>query len=191
VPFSPTLLRRYARFVFGCAGRRNFRRARLWHRSRPARQGRGTKGRALLPGRPQIEGEKPWRYKGAPSNMYDVEHKEMFDAIRAGKDVMTTKPFERDPAAALALLRLHALSGETRLHELAQRTLEVFAGVAGQFGVSAGTYALASAWMARERSTRKNAAPLSTPTITSFSPFRSRLICAPISATRSAICWRE
>ena len=37
----------------------------------------------------------------------------------------------------------------------------------------------------------KNAAPLSTPTMTSFSPLRSRVICAPISATRSAICWRE
>ena len=37
----------------------------------------------------------------------------------------------------------------TRLHELAQDTLEVFAGVAGQFGIYAGTYGLASVWMAR------------------------------------------
>ncbi len=53
----------------------------------------GTKGRAFLPGSPRIEGQKPWHYrgggasKGPAPNMYDVEHKEMFDAIRAGKTV--------------------------------------------------------------------------------------------------------
>jgi predicted dehydrogenase len=45
----------------------------------------GTKGRATLPVSPKIEGEKPWRYKGRDTNMYDVEHKELFDGIRAGK----------------------------------------------------------------------------------------------------------
>ena len=53
------------------------------------------------------------------------------------------------PAAALALLRLHALNGDERLHELAQDTLEVFAGVADQFVISVGTYGIASVWMAR------------------------------------------
>ena len=47
----------------------------------------GTKGRALMPHTPRIEGEKPWRYKGKPANMYDVEHQELFDAIRAGKTI--------------------------------------------------------------------------------------------------------
>jgi hypothetical protein len=47
----------------------------------------GTKGRAFLPGKPHIEGEKPWRYRGPTPSMYDVEHKEMFEAIRAGKTV--------------------------------------------------------------------------------------------------------
>jgi predicted dehydrogenase len=47
----------------------------------------GTKGRAYLPSKPHIDGEKPWHYHGVASNMYDVEHKEMFDAIRAGKVV--------------------------------------------------------------------------------------------------------
>ena len=65
------------------------------------------------------------------------------------------KPFQDSPtpagnsAAALALLRLHALNGDARLHQLARGTLEVFAGVAGQFGIYAGTYGLASVWMAR------------------------------------------
>jgi myo-inositol 2-dehydrogenase / D-chiro-inositol 1-dehydrogenase len=47
----------------------------------------GTKGRAVMPSPLRIEGEKPWRYKGPASSMTDVEHKEMFDAIRAGKTV--------------------------------------------------------------------------------------------------------
>jgi uncharacterized protein YyaL (SSP411 family) len=65
------------------------------------------------------------------------------------------KPFQDSPtpagdsAAAIALLRLHALSGDLRMHELAEDTLEVFAGVAEKFGIYAGTYGLASVWMAR------------------------------------------
>lgn len=47
----------------------------------------GTKGRALMPQSPRIEGQNAWRYKGKPSNMYDVEHRELFDAIRAGKTI--------------------------------------------------------------------------------------------------------
>jgi len=47
----------------------------------------GTKGRALLPNRPQIEGENPWRYQGPKPSMYDVEHQELFAAIRAGKTI--------------------------------------------------------------------------------------------------------
>lgn len=44
----------------------------------------GTKGRCdLLSYR--ITGEKPWRYEGPRANMYDVEHQELFDAIRQGK----------------------------------------------------------------------------------------------------------
>ena len=40
-----------------------------------------------------------------------------------------------------------AFTGEQRLHDLAEDTLEVFAGVAEQFGIYAGTYGLASVWM--------------------------------------------
>ena len=65
------------------------------------------------------------------------------------------KPFQDSPtpagdsSAALALLRLHALTGDAKLHELAEDTLEVFAGVAEQFGIYAGTYGLASVWMSQ------------------------------------------
>lgn len=47
----------------------------------------GTKGRAILPSRPRIEGPNEWVYKGPKVSMYDVEHKEMFDSIRAGKPI--------------------------------------------------------------------------------------------------------
>ncbi len=51
----------------------------------------GTKGRAFFPSKPRIEGAKPWHYKGPSPSMYDVEHKEMFEAIRAGKPLNNGK----------------------------------------------------------------------------------------------------
>jgi len=47
----------------------------------------GTKGRAFLPHNPRIEGTTSWRYKGKKPSMYDVEHQELFDAIRTGKPI--------------------------------------------------------------------------------------------------------
>jgi len=49
----------------------------------------GTKGRAFMPSRPYIEGEKPWRYEGVKSgeSMYDNEHKALFGAVRTGKPI--------------------------------------------------------------------------------------------------------
>ncbi len=47
----------------------------------------GTKGRALLPSMPRIEGGNPWRSQPSKVSMYDVEHKELFDAIRGGRTV--------------------------------------------------------------------------------------------------------
>ncbi len=46
----------------------------------------GTKGRANLIAN-RIEGEHPWRYTGPKPNMYDVEHQELFAAIRSGKPI--------------------------------------------------------------------------------------------------------
>jgi uncharacterized protein len=63
------------------------------------------------------------------------------------------KPFQDSPtpagnsAAAIALLRLHGyandLSNEVSYRDKAERTLEVYAGVAGQHGIFAATYGLA------------------------------------------------
>ena len=45
----------------------------------------GTNGRAFLPSRCRIEGEKPWRYEGPKLAMTDCEHVALFDSIRSGK----------------------------------------------------------------------------------------------------------
>src|ERR1700680_3792183 len=50
---------------------------------------------------------------------------------------------------------------------------------------------VASSWTWRARSLRKMAAPLSTPTKITAWPEKSRVISAPIAATRCAICSRE
>jgi uncharacterized protein YyaL (SSP411 family) len=48
-----------------------------------------------------------------------------------------------NPTAASALLRLEALSGRTEYGEIAEETLESFAGIVAQFGLYAGSYGLA------------------------------------------------
>jgi hypothetical protein len=46
----------------------------------------GSKGRCGLL-KFKIEGEHPWQYDGPKANMYDVEHKELFDAVRSGQAI--------------------------------------------------------------------------------------------------------
>jgi uncharacterized protein len=48
-----------------------------------------------------------------------------------------------NPMAAIALLRLNHYTGDASYREKAELTLEVFAGVAGQFGIFAATYGIA------------------------------------------------
>jgi hypothetical protein len=49
----------------------------------------GTKGEAIVTGKPAhtIKGETNWRYTGPEANMYDVEHRHLFAAIRSGKTI--------------------------------------------------------------------------------------------------------
>jgi len=60
------------------------------------------------------------------------------------------KPFQDSPtpagnsAAAIALLRLYAYTNDKSYREKAQQTLEVFAGMAEQYGIFAGTYGIAA-----------------------------------------------
>jgi hypothetical protein len=91
-------------------------------------------------------------YDETGGGFFDLDSASLTEAV--GALTSRRKPFQDSPTpagnstAALALLRLHALNGESRLHELAEDTLEVFAGVAGQFGIYAGSYGLAAIWMA-------------------------------------------
>jgi uncharacterized protein YyaL (SSP411 family) len=81
-----------------------------------------------------------------------------FDARPAGGDetalgILGTrrKPFQDSPtpagnsAAVIALLRLHGYADDVSYRDKAERTLEVYAGVAGQYGIFAATYGLAVA----------------------------------------------
>jgi uncharacterized protein YyaL (SSP411 family) len=77
------------------------------------------------------------------------------EKLALGALVARRKPFQDaptpagNPSAAIALLRLHAYTTESRYREIAQKTIEVFAGAAEQFGIYAGTYGIAATWLAR------------------------------------------
>jgi len=64
------------------------------------------------------------------------------------------KPFQDSPtpagnsAAAIALLRLHAYTNEEALRDKAEQTIELIAGLAGQFGLFAATYGIAAVHLA-------------------------------------------
>jgi len=89
----------------------------------------------------------------------DTEHGGFFDRSSdappmGGLDVRR-KPFQDSPTpgansvAAIALIRMHAYTGEQRYREFAQKSLEAFAGIAPQYGLFAATYGLAAILFAR------------------------------------------
>ncbi len=72
------------------------------------------------------------------------------DAPPMGGLEVRRKPFQDSPTpgansvAAIALIRMHAFTGESKYKEWAQKTLEAFAGIAPQYGMFAATYGLAA-----------------------------------------------
>jgi uncharacterized protein YyaL (SSP411 family) len=72
------------------------------------------------------------------------------DAAPMGGLDVRRKPFQDSPTpgansiAIIALTRLHAFTGDARYYDFAKKTLECFAGVAGQYGMFAATYGLAA-----------------------------------------------
>ncbi len=101
----------------------------------------------------QIADEMIKRF-GDPGNggFFDAEPL-LGDKLQLGALSTRRKPFQDsptpagNPAAAIALLRLYGYTNEGRYRELAQRTLELFAGAAEQFGIYAGTYGIAATWL--------------------------------------------
>jgi hypothetical protein len=77
------------------------------------------------------------------------------DASPMGGLDVRRKPFQDSPTpsansvAAIALIRMHAITDDPRYHDLAQKTLEAFAGIAPQYGMFAATYGLAATLFAR------------------------------------------
>ena len=72
------------------------------------------------------------------------------DAAPMGGLEVRRKPFQDSPTpgansvAAIALIRMHAFTGDDRYYAFAKKTLEAFAGVAPQYGLFAATYGLAA-----------------------------------------------
>jgi uncharacterized protein YyaL (SSP411 family) len=72
------------------------------------------------------------------------------DAAPMGGLDVRRKPFQDSPTpsansvAAIALVRIHAFTGDDRYHAFAKKTLEAFAGIAPQYGLFAATYGLAA-----------------------------------------------
>jgi hypothetical protein len=64
------------------------------------------------------------------------------------------KPFQDsptpagNPVAAIVLLRMHGYTAEDSYREKAERTLDLLAGTAGQYGLFAGTYGIAATYAA-------------------------------------------
>jgi uncharacterized protein YyaL (SSP411 family) len=72
------------------------------------------------------------------------------DAAPMGGLDVRRKPFQDSPTpgansvAAIALIRMHAFTGDIRYYDFAKKTLEAFAGIAKQYGLFAATYGLAA-----------------------------------------------
>jgi uncharacterized protein YyaL (SSP411 family) len=87
------------------------------------------------------------------ARLYDATTPGFFDAEPADDAIgalsVRRKPLQDsptpagNPAAASVLLRLHALSSKAEYRDIAEQTLESFAGVVEHFGLYAGTYGLA------------------------------------------------
>jgi uncharacterized protein len=87
---------------------------------------------------------------------YDAESGGFLDSspLPGAPGVLATprKPFQDsptpagNPVAAIVLLRMYGYTGEDSYREKAQRTLDLLAGTAGQYGLFAGTYGIAATY---------------------------------------------
>jgi uncharacterized protein YyaL (SSP411 family) len=78
------------------------------------------------------------------------------DAAPMGGLDVRRKPFQDSPtpgansAAIVALVRMHAFTGDDRYYAMAKKSLEAFAGIAAQYGLHAATYGLAATLFANQ-----------------------------------------
>jgi hypothetical protein len=103
----------------------------------------------------QIADEMIRRFGDPTSGGFFDTEASLEEKLQLGALAARRKPFQDaptpagNPSAAIALLRLHAYTNETKYRDKAEDTLEVFAGAAEQFGIYAGTYGIAATWMSR------------------------------------------
>jgi uncharacterized protein YyaL (SSP411 family) len=91
------------------------------------------------------------------ARFYDETSHGFFDSEAGALGALSArrKPFQDSPtpaansAAAIALSRLYGYTGEKSYQDKAEETLEVFAGVAEQFGIFAATYGIATLLFAK------------------------------------------
>src|SRR4051812_1837689 len=84
-------------------------------------------------------------YDPTSGGFFDAENKDEIGALAARRKPFQDSPTPAaNPAAAIALLRLHAYTDDASLKEKAESTLEVFAGMAPQYGMFAATYGIAA-----------------------------------------------
>jgi hypothetical protein len=95
------------------------------------------------------------RFSDATSGGFFDTEASLEERLQLGALSARRKPFQDaptpagNPSAAIALLRLHAHTNDAKYRDKAEDTLEVFAGVAEQFGIYAGTYGIAATWLSR------------------------------------------
>ncbi len=103
----------------------------------------------------QIADEMVRRFGDATSGGFFDTEATLEDKLKLGALSARRKPFQDaptpagNPSAAIALLRLHAYTNDPKYRNKAEDTLQVFAGMAEQFGIYAGTYGIAATWMSR------------------------------------------
>jgi uncharacterized protein YyaL (SSP411 family) len=92
-------------------------------------------------------------YDPTAGGFFDTPQKNPGQESSLGALAARRKPFQDSPtpagnsAAAIALLRLFAYTHDSGYREKAEDTLEVFAGIAPQFGIFGATYGIAAVWL--------------------------------------------
>ncbi len=93
-------------------------------------------------------------YDPVSGGFLDADSSQSTSPEQLGALAARRKPFQDaptpagNPAAAIALLRLYGYTHDAAYKKKAEDTLEVFAGLAPQFGMFAGTYGIAGVWLA-------------------------------------------
>ncbi len=103
----------------------------------------------------QIADQMVHRFGDATSGGFFDTEASLEEKLQLGALSARRKPFQDaptpagNPSAAIALMRLHAYTNDSKYRDKAEDTLEVFAGMAEQFGIYAGTYGIAATRMSR------------------------------------------